>query len=471
MWGGVLALLLVLALGWVIPSGEVPEKKLQKRPVQISKAAEAHAVELAPVAEPTSPEEPVAVTEPEPQDEPEQEEPQPEEQPFATRSIYDDADEQPAPALNPDMYHSGTWEMDDKGPLVKVDSEDVTEKLPIEPKDSRRKPTSRSRLSGYVIPRGFKRCNVGVIGGGGCTGRYIFWRCGGNTGCGGNTSCSKNTNPPAPDLTQLPVMREYYPRDKKEIEDEITRLLQTPCAQGADADQQAAINLANVYRYICGVKPSYVYKREYAAQALDAAKACQRANTLSHDLGHSTNLCNLAVGPATQEDTVSLYVDDPGTHNREARGHRAWLLTPEAGAVGFGQAGRYHGMRVMDTSSDWRPEGAYMYPGRGFFPARFMHGNGWAYYLPPGYLMNEKITVQMWYLKETPEKEMTDRLLAKAEPVPVRAVFPNNYYVVFEPDESSPTFHKDSYGRPWGIYWVRVAVGKRFMDEYLVEFY
>lgn len=266
------------------------------------------------------------------------------------------------------------------------------------------------------------------------------------------------------------INKRYYPVPKKELEKEIEKILRTKPSNGADVAQQEAINLSNVYRYICGVIPSLKYDREFGAQAEDAAAACQRAGQISHGLGHSTGLCNLHSGMDARVKSVPGYIHDPGGPNRKARGHRNWILDPAAAKVAFGQAGTYHAMRVMDHSSGWTPPGGYSYPGRGYFPVRYLHGDGWSYYAPPGKTMGEKPKVEMWRLSRAPRNLVSQKDLSKTRQIPIKEVFPNGRYVVFEPDYTAPAMRTTDTGQPDGVYWIRVT-GEGFKDEYLVEFY
>lgn len=75
-----------------------------------------------------------------------------------------------------------------------------------------------------------------------------------------------------------------------------------------------------------------------SAKAEDAAKACEKHGSLSHDIGHSTDKCNLA-GGSGMVNSVAQYINDHGENNRERRGHRAWCLNPPMDKVDFGEAG------------------------------------------------------------------------------------------------------------------------------------
>lgn len=266
------------------------------------------------------------------------------------------------------------------------------------------------------------------------------------------------------------TIKKYYPIDKKEIEKRIADILKTRPEKGADKAQQEAINLANVYRFVCGVAPTLKYDPTFGKQAEEAAAACARAGHIAHDLGHFTDACNLHSGMDSRVKSVPGYIQDPGGPNRQARGHRNWILDPAAAKTAFGQSGHFHAMRVMDTSSPVKQKNAYSYPGRGYFPVRYMHGDGWSYYAPPGKTVEGEPKVEIWRLIRAPKKTVSASDLRDSRAVSVKEVFVNGRYLVFEPDYDDKAFLRDATGNPAGIYWIRVS-WSGFRDEYLVEFY
>lgn len=265
-------------------------------------------------------------------------------------------------------------------------------------------------------------------------------------------------------------VKKYYPHEKKEMEKAIADILKTRPGKGADKAQQDAINLSNVYRYVCGVAPSLKYDKEFGAQAEDAAAACARAGKISHDLGHSTDACNLHSGMDERVKSVPGYVHDPGGGNRAARGHRNWLLDPAAAKVAFGQSGTFHAMRVMDTSCTIKQKGPYSYPGRGYFPVRYLHGDGWSYHAGPAAPVGDNPKVEMWSLVRAPKKTITKADLKSPRAIPVKEIFAHSNYIVFEPDLEDSNFKRDKAGNLTGVYFVRVT-WRGYKDEYIVEFY
>ena len=110
--------------------------------------------------------------------------------------------------------------------------------------------------------------------------------------------------------------------DLKDIQREqsavVKEILARKPASGISKDSQDAVNLLNVYRYLCGVPHDVEASKTLNENAEKAAQACKTANTLSHDLGDYTNKCNLAMnsGRMTMKSSVTQYVDDRGANNR-----------------------------------------------------------------------------------------------------------------------------------------------------------
>ena len=99
-------------------------------------------------------------------------------------------------------------------------------------------------------------------------------------------------------------------------------------------------------------------------QAAEAAKACDSKGSISHDLGHFTEICNLS-GGTDVGGSVEGYMNDGGANNREARGHRRWCLNPPMGRVGFGGGTKFAAMACMDTSGKDKAGDTWSYPGKG----------------------------------------------------------------------------------------------------------
>lgn len=273
------------------------------------------------------------------------------------------------------------------------------------------------------------------------------------------------------------VSKKLYPCGKKEIAAKIAEINKTRAPGKASAEQQEAVNLVNVFRFLCGVAPNVVYDASYEKEAQEAAATCRKAGRIAHDLGGGTDKCNLHQGGAggSMAGSVVSYMQDGGENNRKDRGHRAWILLPSTGRTAFGKDGGFQAMRTLDGSSSFRPKTGTSYPGRGFFPSAYLHGGGWSYYAAPGVSMPAEVKVEIWKLPRSLRSAPPASQLRKGNSVPVLAVFPHESNgvmptggsVVFEPDYSEM---KQKDGRVVGVYWVRIS-WRGFKDEYVVDLY
>ncbi len=278
------------------------------------------------------------------------------------------------------------------------------------------------------------------------------------------------------DPDSVPVNRQLYPIGKKELEKKVKDILATKPGRGASAEQQDALNMVNAYRLLCNVTTSMSYDPGYRKDAQDAAEACKKAGTISHGLGHSTDKCNLHMNSRIIPPAASVvgYIDDQGGNNRERRGHRAWILYPQSRKTAFGVDGGFHAMRTQDTSGTPQKT-ARSYPGRGFFPANYLQGDGWSYYPAQGKSVGGSAQVEMWRLPRSLKAAPSEKELAAATKIPVKKVYvhqDNGSYpvansIIFEPDYSQ-FLKKD--GMNVGVYWVRITSGS-LRDEYVVDLF
>ena len=272
------------------------------------------------------------------------------------------------------------------------------------------------------------------------------------------------------------VSRKFYPMPRKDLEKRIKDILAARPSRGADKNQQDGVNMANVYRLLCGVPANMDYDFTYAKEAQQASDACQKAGTIDHGLGSNTDKCNLHMGPPgmSSADSVREYIEDPGQNNYNDRGHRAWILYPKSVKTGFGISGGFHAMRTSDLSGSTIAT-SHSYPGRGFFPKEYLLGDGWSYYPAPGQHVTGNATVRMWRLARSPKsapsaKELADAKeikMKKVVPHPDNGMFPVGNTIVFMPDYSQMPA-KD--GKPVGVYWVSIVSGE-IHDEYVVDLY
>ena len=252
-----------------------------------------------------------------------------------------------------------------------------------------------------------------------------------------------------------------YPRTKQEIRDRLRKIKSRDAPNGIDRDQQKTVNQLNMYRYLCGVPDDVEADPKMVEQATDAAEACKKHGGLSHSLGHSTNLCNLAAGGGMFA-SVKQYINDGGSNNRKARGHRRWCLNPPMGKTGFGEADRYSGMISMDSSGGKKPRDSWAYPGKGFFPKEYLHGNAWSLYLTERAPSTADIKVEVYKLRKRPQKKFSSSEEIPGKALPVEFISTYQNAINFEPQPQPIT------GR--GLYWVRVK-GGGVREGYLVELY
>jgi len=250
---------------------------------------------------------------------------------------------------------------------------------------------------------------------------------------------------------------ELYPRSRKEIEAGIKEIAKRPRPKELSAEVHEATKQLNIYRFLCGVPFAVVGDVECSKNAGSAAIACREAGTISHSLGHFTDHCNLST-MGNMAATVAQYMEDGGDNNREARGHRAWCLNPPMGKVGFGSGGKsFSAMWCMDNSGTAQ-KGTWAYPGKGFFPLQYFHGNAWSFY---GLDCGANPKVEIFRLAKRPEQPLPATGDIPGHEVKVRHVSHAMMNGLnFEPAE--PAKH--------GIYWVRIS-SESIHEGYLVELF
>lgn len=252
-----------------------------------------------------------------------------------------------------------------------------------------------------------------------------------------------------------------YPKTKEEIRDRLSEIEKRKAPKGISQKVQDAVNSLNQYRYLCGVPEEVEADKEMVEQATDAAQACKKNGELSHDIGHSTDICNLANG-ADMRSSVQQYIDDFGPNNKVSRGHRRWCLNPPMGKTGFGEDGAYSAMVSIDQSGKHHMRESWAYPGKGFFPKKYVHGNAWSLYLTQKAPKYTELKVEVYELKKRPEKAFSsnEEIPGKALPVVYISCYENA--INFEPQDEPLTDR--------GIYWVRIN-GGGVSEGYVVELY
>lgn len=266
----------------------------------------------------------------------------------------------------------------------------------------------------------------------------------------------------------------FYPRTKEEIRAGLKEIAsrKPPASLPGDVDTkrrqgdfkllQEGLNELNAFRFLSGVPHGVTLDGALVSAADEAARACEKAGHLGHDLGGNTDKCNLhgATGTAGRyADSIRGYIRDDGENNREKRGHRWWCLTPQLGKTGLGRAGGFQAMYVFDKSGP-KPAGSWAIPGKGWYPAEYVPGDSWSLYLPKNAPPADQLKVRMWKLNGQPQQALKNPEAPIGKPVTIKAVFTFANAINFEP-EIAPK--KDTY-------FIKVE-GPGVSEAYLVDLF
>lgn len=255
--------------------------------------------------------------------------------------------------------------------------------------------------------------------------------------------------------------KQLYPRTREEIKAGLRDIKRQPLPKGLSPKVHEAVIALNSYRFLSGLSSDVEGDITFSTNSTDAAQACKANGGLSHSIGHSTDKCNLSSG-GDMLGSVTSYMQDGGDNNRAQRGHRAWCLNPPMGKVGFGSAGdSYSAMWCMDGSGKGKTPEIWGYPGRGFYPIEYFHGNAWSVFFSDPIGDVEKVNIEVFRLNKRPEKALPlhGEINGRVVPVNYKAKSMHNG-INFEPEDPSRK----------GIYWVRVT-GGGMRAGYLVELY
>lgn len=256
--------------------------------------------------------------------------------------------------------------------------------------------------------------------------------------------------------------RGFYPMSLSELDEGMQEILARPGPGGFESDQVEAVNLLNVYRFLSGVQADVKLDRGKVEQAMDAANACQDHGSLSHDIGRSTDLCNLHRGQSSSAQSVRGYIDDDGPKNRAKRGHRKWCLNFSMEETGFGVSENkdFFAMWAMDRGGKGARK-PWAYPGMGLFPLSYAHGNSWSLYLTQPAPPKDELEVEVFRMEERPEKSYSANADVPGESLPVPFVHTFENAINFEPTGQA-------FSEP-AIYYVRIR-GGGVREDYVVEF-
>ena len=256
-----------------------------------------------------------------------------------------------------------------------------------------------------------------------------------------------------------PAKSRLYPRSKEEIRAGLRAIYQRDKPKDLNKEVHESICRLNAYRFLSGLYDQVGTEPNMVDGAYDAARACAKAGTISHGLGHSTDKCNLHMGSSELVSSVDGYIGDGGDNNRERRGHRRWCLNPPMKNAGFGREGIYSAMWCMDGSGQGSRT-PWSYPGRGLYPLEYVHGNAWSFYYTGN--LPADTEVRIWKLTTRPTQSIPWGEEPKGREIKVDYKFVYDNTINFEPDSK---IHGSR-----GIYWVRVH-GRGVREQYLTELF
>lgn len=254
-----------------------------------------------------------------------------------------------------------------------------------------------------------------------------------------------------------PEKGRLYSRTKDEVRSGLRAVLGREKPKTLEREVHEAICRLNAYRFLSGLYAEVGTEKEMLDGAQDASKACAEAGKISHDLGHSTNRCNLSSGHHDMASTVDGYISDGGDNNREKRGHRRWCLNPPMKNAGFGREGTFSAMWCMDGTGKKSGE-SWAYPGKGLYPIDYVKGNAWSFYYTGS--LPAETTVKMWKLTERPKQMLAWTADPKGREIKINFTHVYDNTINWEPETKGKR----------GIYWVRIH-GKQIREQYVVELF
>ncbi len=238
--------------------------------------------------------------------------------------------------------------------------------------------------------------------------------------------------PPTSAAAETAAKEALFPRPRDEVRSKIREIMNRDRPKELDKTVHEAVCRLNVYRFLSGVPDDVEADPQMIIEAKDAAEACAAAGRIAHDLGHSTNKCNLSQG-ASMVGSVDNYIGDGGDNNREARGHRRWCLNPAMKKTGFGSKSEFSAMWSLDGSGP-KMNRPWSYPGRGYYPLEWLKGNSWSVYLTSPAPPAASLKVRLWKLHGHPATEPPVAAEPSGKAMEIHAVFNYDNAINFEPE-------------------------------------
>jgi hypothetical protein len=150
---------------------------------------------------------------------------------------------------------------------------------------------------------------------------------------------------------------------------------------------QEALKVAKLYRYLSGVPWQHLaLDPRDTEEAQHGAVLLQKLGQLTHTPGKpddmddaffklaydGCNQSNLHQGQADIVAGLRGFMDDSDPSNIDRMGHRRWVLKPGLKKVGFGFAGGFTAMHVVDGSRDVPNFDFVAFPGQGYYPLQLV---------------------------------------------------------------------------------------------------
>jgi hypothetical protein len=264
---------------------------------------------------------------------------------------------------------------------------------------------------------------------------------------------------PQADVKAVAKDEKIYPYSWADVEKYIQAIKDRDPEAGEDRQVQKAINELNIYRFLCGVSWKVDADEGRSKSAERAARVFVEEGEYSREVDDMRDKYLWEEREDELDKSVKEFIADESRDNRDTLPMRSRVLSPGLTRSGFGKWENVCAMWADGASRSGGPK-TWSYPGRGFFPHAYLHGDSWSLYVDYRIPDPEKVKVEMWELASAPEAPF-----AWDKPVPGQRV--DVTYVAVH--ENAVHFQPGKPGKK-SIYWVRVT-GTGIQEQYLVHFY